>query len=657
MIAEDGARLSKRPCSRKTGTDPSALVPRSACVSPCFPVWAAICVGLCAVSAFAYQEAPMLQALVENGELPPVEERLPKNPVVVEPVNELGVYGGTWRRLTLGARDIQLDTRMGYEPIVRWDRSGKKVAPGLAERWEVLDEGRTYIFHLREGLKWSDGHPLTSEDFVFICRDVYFNKELYPIPPDYLMAGGKPPEVTAPDPYTVVYHFAAPYGTFLEMMAYRGNHVLAPKHYLKQFHATYTPMEELERRVEALELDMWRQLYGRMANENENPDLPSWKPFKIVIPPPASRMIAERNPYYWKVDPAGNQLPYIDRIAYTDVQNNEIVTIKALAGEVDFQARRIDASNYPLFMENREKGQYRVLADYFPDSIVLYVNQYSKDPELRPILQDRRFRIALSVAINREELIFLIYANMAVPSRGVASPFDPYYRAEYDQKYLEYDPERANALLDEVGLVRGRDGIRRLPSGHAFRQVLGVYPSETGTNMDLWQLVADYFREAGLDFVVKMDSVTLSVMQICNGNSDFWAYQIPGLHWIVDPRWYVPWNSASYYAPLYGRYVASGGKDRLGVKPPPEHQRIVEGYRAICSTIDETQKRQLAQGILGQWAEECYTIGLCRTMLLTIVSNRFKNVPENIIHSWQIKTPGYIGIEQFYIDDKEDLSE
>ena len=594
----------------------------------------------------------MLAERVARGELPPVKRRLPDKPVVVKPVRSIGRYGGTWRRISIGNRDIQLDSRMGYEPLVRWDRAARNVVPGLAAGWDIRDGGRTYVFRLREGLKWSDGHPFTSEDFLFFYEDILCNKELSPVFPSWLVIGDEPVKIAAPDPWTVVFRFAKPHGLFLEILAYRGNSIVAPKHYLRQFHARYSDETELVARARSRGFDMWRQLYWRQANWNENPDLPTWKPFKIVVPPPGTRMVAERNPYYWKVDPAGNQLPYIDRVAYMNAQNNEIVTIKAIAGEVDFQARRVDSTNYAVFMQNRKRGGYRVLRNPSPSTVCLFINQHSKDASIRGLLKDRRFRIALSLAVDRKELIFLMYSGMAVASRGVASPYDPYYLPEFDEKYLDYDPDRANALLDEAGLERGPDGMRRLPDGRPFRRILHVYPAEAGTSSDLWQLVADYFREVGLDFIVKVDAVYLSVMQICNGNSDFWAYSQTGVHWVLDPVWFVPWQSNSYFAPLYGRYRATGGKG--GVKPPPELQRLVDWYVELRSVVgDERRRLEIGHNILRQWAEECYVIGICRNDLLTIVSNRFKNVPDEIIHDWRVMTPGYIGIEQFYIDEAQ----
>jgi len=594
----------------------------------------------------------MLAELVRQGKLPPVEERLPDNPPVVEPVERIGKYGGTWRRLAITRTDSLMISRLGYEPLVRWDRSGRRVVPGIAESWEVKDGGRTYIFHLRKGMKWSDGHPFTSEDILFWYEDEVLNKELTPVKPTWLMPHAGDFEVLAPDELTVIFRFDIPNGLCPEFMAFRGHYIYQPKHYMKQFHIRYADPKVLERQAREAGLDFWHQLYRRKADLHENPDLPTIRPWKIKVGPPATRYIAERNPYYWKVDPEGNQLPYIDRISFTVVQNTEVLNLKAMSGEVDMQARYIDPSKYTLFMDpvNRKMGNYRVLVNDGDGPSCIFINQYSKNPELRPILQDRRFRIALSVAINRPELVELVYGGLATPSRAVSGPQDPYFLPEFNEKYIEYDPSLANRLLDEVGLRRGPDGMRRLPSGRKFRPALYCFPSHSGAGPDMLQLVVDYWREVGLDFTLNIEAATLSVMRASNGNTDFWAYQTEALHWEVDPLWYVPMSPWSYYAPLYGRYHATGG--RSGVKPSPEFQRLIDWYTEMSSVTDESRRLELGRRILRQWSEECYIIGLVLQKQLTIVSNRFKNCPDHIIHNWQLMTPGYIDVEQFYIDEE-----
>ena len=593
----------------------------------------------------------MLDALVKTGKLPPVGERLPNEPVVIQPIERVGRYGGTWKRIAISPYDSLMGSRLGYEPLVRWDRTGKKVVPGLARSWEIRDDGKTYVLQLRPGLKWSDGHPFTSEDVLFWYEDIACNKDLSPVFPSYLAPGGGKFTVTAPSRYVVEFRFDRPNGIFLELLCFRGHWLYSPKHYMKQFHVKHADPEELKSQAEALGLDLWHQLFLQKNNLHDNPDLPTVKPWKIKVPPPSTRLVAERNPYYWKVDPAGNQLPYIDRIAFTVMQNKEILNLKAMTGGVDMQARYIDTSKFTLFMENRQKGKYRVLADATPTSSCIYINQHSRDLRLRPLLQDRRFRIALSVATNRAEMIELLYSGLAEPTNAISSVHDPFYKPELRAPFIQYDPSLANRLLDEIGMTRGRDGMRRMPDGSRFRQILHCYPAETGTGTETWQLVVDYWREVGLDFVMKSDARVLSTLQVRNGNSDFWAYAIAGLHWIVDPGWYVPVRDGAYYAPMYGRYVARGG--RAGIPPSPEFQQLVDWYRKLAQTPDPAQKLELGQRILSQWAEECYIIGIVKEKALTIVSNRFHNFPDSMIHCYRLMAPGYLCPEQFYLDPSE----
>jgi peptide/nickel transport system substrate-binding protein len=629
--------------------------PRNRVRPALFPSLAAL-LALIALAAGApaaqgYQQAPMLDASVEDGTLPPVEQRLPPSPPVVEPVDRIGDYGGEWRRLAITVGDLQLHARLGYESLVVWDESGTKVVPGVAHAWEVRDEGRTYVFHLHRGIRWSDGAPFTARDIMFTFEDMFANEELFPTYPSFFTLDDIRLEVSAPDDYTIVFRSPRPYGIFLEMLAFRGINLFNPKHYLRQFHPAYTDAETLASLTEAENLDHWRQLFLRKASLSENPECPTIRPWRLRVGPPAMRWTCERNPYYWKVDPAGNQLPYIDRLSFAVVQNAEILNFKAMAGEVDFQTRGIDPANFALFMENRERGGYRVLRDANSQPTVIYVNPACDDPAVRYLYANPKFRAALSLALNREEIIAFMFTGLAVPSRGVASPFDPYYLEAFEDPYIEYDPERANALLDELGLERGRDGIRRLPNGEPFRRIMNVYGGQISGPPELWQLVASYWREVGLDIAVKLDSTNLSVMRVRGGETELWAYAAAGMHWVIDPIWYVPWNAASYFAPEYGLYRSSEGK--AGKKPPPEYQQLVDWYLEMRAELDPERKLALGRKILKQWSEQVYTIGILRSALVTIVSERFHNVPDEIIHDYRVMTPGYIRNEQFFISGEE----
>jgi len=305
--------------------------------------------------------------------------------------------------------------------------------------------------------------------------------------------------------------------------------------------------------------------------------------------------------------------------------------------------------NYTLFMENREKGNYTVQKWDSPGALVVHVNQWSKDPRMREVLQDRRFRIALSVALDRDAINEFMYAGLGKKTRCIASPYDPYFVPEFDEKYVEYEPEKANALLDSMGLKRGKAGWRTFADGIKMELVLHCYPSEQGTSADFWQLVVDYWQEVGLDFILKVDARNLSVLQVTNGNSDFFGYQTIGIHWVVNPEWYVPMAHTTYWAPLIGKYYMTQGKS--GVKPPPGIQRLVDLYEEMKSVVgDEKRSMELGHEILRHHSEECYWIGILRVPQPAILKNNFKNVPNNVIYDWRIFTPDYLGIEQFYIE-------
>jgi peptide/nickel transport system substrate-binding protein len=428
---------------------------------------------------------------------------------------------------------------------------------------------------------------------------------------------------------------------------------------MSQFHPDFTDATQLKTDARAKGFVDWTAYFSDMGNLEKNPDCPTINAFICAVAFPEPRCLAVRNPYYWKVDPDGNQLPYIDQISYTTVFDSNVLNMKAMDGEIDFQTRHIDAGYYTLFMESRDKAaasenRYRVHIEQSTGVVAVYVNQHSRDDTLRPLLKDPRLRIALSVAINREELIDMCYSGLAEPNNGVATPFDPFYVEGLDKQNIQYDPQLANQLLDEMGLMRDEPGgLRRLPNGEPFHQILHVYPSEAGDTGDMWLLISEYWREIGLRFVVKHEDGTLSGMQVRNGNSDFWAYASAGMHWELDGLWLVPLSQSSYYAPLYGRYYQSNG--RAGVKPPPEHQILVDWYHELKGTPSYAHRTELAQRILRYWADKCYLIGICRKPEVFIISERFRNVPDRIIQDYTLMAPGYIGIEQFWIDQTDDL--
>jgi peptide/nickel transport system substrate-binding protein len=600
----------------------------------------------------------MLRQLVAAGQLPPVEQRLPEEPAMVEPLHEVGEYGGTWRRLAIYPDDTLADMmtyRLGYEPLVRWDRNGIHPVPGVAKAWQVEEGGKRYVLQLRKGIKWSDGYPFTSEDILFWFEDLQgqLGLSLEPLAPKDTKLS-----VSAPSPYVVIFEFDKPNGIFPEKLCYQGHLIYQPKHYLKQFHVKYANPQKLEKMMVEGGYHHWTQLYLDKCDLNSNSECPTIRPWRIKVGPPAMTYIAERNPYYWKVDTAGNQLPYIDRISFRVVDSSEVLNLIACTGGVDMQSRHLDPGKYTLFMspENRKRGgivRYRVLADPGPGNCVgVMLNLSTQNERLRPYISDRRFRIALSVAVNRKEVIELITGGLGDPSNGVGFPADPYFVAGMDQHNIQYDPNLANRLLDEVGLRRGPDGMRRYPDGKPFREILYCVTAGTAGELELEQLVAEQWHDAGLKFIIKSEPTQMSRMRASNGDSDFICAGQAGLHWILQPSLYVPLEDLAYFAPQYGRYVQTEGKS--GFPPTAEFRRLIDWYYELVHTLDPQRKLELGRNILWQWSHDCYMIGIFRQYAMVIASNQFRNLPDHMLTGdWRIQFPGYLQPEQFYLESKQ----
>src|SRR5919108_3258840 len=355
----------------------------------------------------SFKEAPQLAALVKAGKLPPVKERLGDDPLVVKPLHEIGKYGGIWRRGFTGPADFWngLHSVSGPDHILFWDYTGYKAVPNIAKGWELSDGGRTTTIFLRWGMKWSDGHPFTADDFVFWYEDIYQNKELVPTPTLFMTINGKPGEVEKVDTYTVRFKFPDPYPVFPEMLAgatpIGGGHSLrgregmggyAPAHYLKQFHPKYASKEELDKKLKEAKFDKWWLLFLDRNSWHLNPELPVVTPWKTVTPANTSVWTLERNPYSIWVDTQGNQLPYIDKAVFTLAENEEVLNLRAIAGEYDNQLFHLSILKLPVFLENEQRGKYKVSlhpGDYGGDLIIKFNMTYDKDPEIAKWFHNR----------------------------------------------------------------------------------------------------------------------------------------------------------------------------------------------------------------------------------------------------------------------------
>jgi len=600
-----------------------------------------------AAAAADAKEAPALAQLVAQGKLPKLEERLPKKPVVVKPADRIGTYGGSWRMGLRGKSDTQLLTRtVGYENAVRWATDYKSVEPGFLERWEVSADAKSYTFYIREGLKWSDGHPVTADDMLFWGNDVLVAKELTPTIASFFQPSGQVVKVSKIDTYTVRLDFAAPYGLFIQRITHPSAEMIRPAHYLKQFVPKYNK-EFVEQEVKRRGLPDVTALWSWVSSPWENPELPVLNAW-VVKQGLSSGQTAlfERNPYYWKVDPQGHQLPYLDRVVVNIVEDDNALVLKALNGEIDWQERNLATpANKAVFVDGMQRGNYSLTELTLENDNVasIHVNMAHKDPEMRKIFQDKRFRVALSHAINRQEIISTLFLGQGEPWQNAPLANSPFYDAEWAKQYTEYDVAKANQLLDEMGLTaRDSRGMRLRLDGKPFLIVFDV--SNTGINgvnfVDLVEMVSKSWKAVGVDVLVKPMDRSLLMSRKAGNDHDagIWSGGM-GIDTTVYPLYHMPYTIDSIFAIPWANWISTKGKS--GDEPPAIIKQQAEIYWELEKTTDRVKQIEREKELLKISKEQFYTIGIS-TMApsYAIRRNDFFNVPNKMVLSFIYPTPG-----------------
>jgi peptide/nickel transport system substrate-binding protein len=597
-----------------------------------------------------YSEAPMLAAQVERGELPPVEERLPVDPMIVEPIEEIGVYGGTWLLLAEGQPRITDVAEFTDVGLLMWSLDQTEPMPGIAAGWEVSEDGREVTVTLREGLKWSDGHPFTTEDILFWYEDIAMHSELMPVRPAFLRtASGSYGIIEVVDDITFKVVFEEPHGLFITLLT-KEVLTFAPKHYLSQFHTGYATEAELQQHISEAGVNTWLDLFWLKAafgtggtQGMANPDLPSMFPWIPTIEPPAERFIFVRNPYFWAVDTAGNQLPYIDQVDMRIV-DPEVMNLRITAGEPNFQVSRPQSfQNMALYIQYAEENDYRILqwGDLQVSEAGIWVNQNTPDPVDREIYQDVRFRIALSLGINRDRINQTLYLGMGRPTQatiGVAK----YMREEYLSAYTEYDPERANQLLDEIGLTeRDSEGFRLKPDGTRLAPVIEV-PSPRLGMIDNLTIIKEDYTALGIDLIVRPIDQTLWTTRRDNGEMQFsgWPVAKP-----ETDTGLVPGAPSRDWAPLWGLWYLTNGQQG---EEPPQHIKDLQGlWTEILVTTDPEQQDALFHQILQAQADNLWVIGVVGPVPKPIiVKTWFRNIKDYCI--WSFHHGHFIGCTAVY---------
>ena len=620
-----------------------------------------------------FQEAPALADLVQQGKLPPVAERIGSDPLVIEPVREIGKYGGIWRRGFSGPADFWNGYRCcGHDKILFWDYTGNVIVPNVAKGWEISEGGRVITIHLRRGMKWSDGHPFTADDFMFWYEDIYQNEELVPTKAPILSIDDQPGKMEKVDDSTIRFVFAEPYYVFLDMLAgvtvlgghsFGGRNLVggfAPKHYLQQFHPRYVGQEAVDRLVEAAGYDNWASFMRYVNDWSLNPDLPTVTAWQTTSPINTPTWVLERNPYFYMVDTAGNQLPYIDKVVLTLAENLEVLNLRAIAGEYDFQARHIDISKLPVFLDNQGRGDYTVSLD--PADIgcdaCLFVNQtYDADPEIAIWLQNRDFRIALSHGIDREQLNEAFWLGIGTPGSQVLAESSPYNPGpEYRSMHSTYDPQRANEMLDALGLTRrDNQGYRLRTDGEGrLRLEMTTVGGHFLQFTQIAEMIAEHWGKIGIQAVVNEVERSLAITRVGANELQIHLWQNDGTeHFFASPWHIFPLSQSGLggpnIGPLWGQWLRTNGAQ--GREPTAPMKKLMalwqQGFGVPEAERIEIGKEMWRVAVEQQWA--IGTVGLSPAVMgVRIVSNRLGNSPDRLYNSTDGMTPAPSRPETFF---------
>jgi peptide/nickel transport system substrate-binding protein len=610
-----------------------------------------------------FKEAPQLAELVKAGKLPPVAERIGQAPLVIKPVHEIGKYGGIWRRGFTGPADFANGYRCcsGTDHILFWDYAGETVVPNIAKGWETGDGGRTLTLHLRPGMKWSDGHPFTADDFVFWFDDMYQNKELVPTPSNTMMSNGKPGELAKVDTYTVMFRFPEPYYLLPEVLAgtthlggqaWQGLYGMggfAPAHYLQQFHPRYVSREELDKKVREAKSDSWVRLFLFKNDWALNPELPVVTPWKTATPINTPTWVLERNPFSIWIDIEGNQLPYIDKVVMTLAENLEVLNLRAIAGEYDLQERHVDLGKLPVFLENQQRGGYKVSldpADYGGDMIIKFNLSYEADPEIARWMNTADFRRALSLGIDRDQINETFWLGTGTPSSVVPADHNKYNPGpEYRRLWATHDPDKANAMLDRLGLdKRDAEGYRLRTDGKGrLRLEITTIGGQFLQFTPISEMIREQWRKIGIELTVQEVERSLAIKRAAANEQQLSAWNNDGSeHLFTFPRHVFPYEIADLATsgPHYARWFQSAGAQ--GKEPPPRMRELMDKFNRAFS-VPEEERVRLGKEIWKIAAEEVYIIGVigmgAASMGVRLAKVDLGNVPSRQYNSPDVLTP------------------
>ncbi|HEX2906558.1 MAG TPA: ABC transporter substrate-binding protein [Phototrophicaceae bacterium] len=627
-----------------------------------------------------YKEAPMLAELVAAGSLPSVDQRLPVNPRVITPFAEVGEYGGTWHRAFKGLSDRWGPVKLSEEGAIQWDApdadTTNLVANYISE-WSQNDNATEYTFKLREGLKWSDGAPFTTEDVQF-WYDKMFVTNLF-TRPDTLNVGLGGDEANLMkldviDELTWKVTFAVPnpllpirMGTNTSGLV-AGPTMAAPKHYLEKYLGDADTADQalIDAAMQANGVATWQELWYEQAPGDgrgpisfffRNPELPIINPWRAINTPLDDPWVMERNPYYHAVDTEGNQLPYIDKVSHALFEDTQTLNLWVAQGLIDMQSRHISSIDFTFFKENEDAGDYHVVTWRSASTNAFHPNISHPDPEKAALFDTAEFREALSIAINRQELNDLVYNGLLKPRQASPVSGSPQYMPEFESKWIEYDPDRANQLLDGLGFTeRDADGYR-MKDGKTLGFTITYTEALGSMNPDEVGVVSSYWEAIGIKVSQEVLERSLLEERDQAGDIEVGVWYVDRSSVVMaDPRRYLGTISDGPWASRYANYMASmvygdGTTTTTVAEPPADHpiRRLHELWDLIQKEPDEAKRNAMMTELLSIHVEHPYMIGTVgEDPTPIIVKNNMFNVGSGFISDDSLRNEGIARPKQFF---------
>ncbi|WP_417823320.1 ABC transporter substrate-binding protein [Thalassospira lucentensis] len=624
-----------------------------------FGVLAVMLIDLPKSDAADFGEAPMLETQVKDGTLPPVDQRLPTTPMIVTPNDKVGVYGGTWKMAQRDQRDHALLIRnIGYEPLLRWTPQWTTTVPNVALSFQPSSDATEFFFRMRPGMRWSDGAPFGVDDIIFWYEDILNNPAFAENVPEWLNSDGNPVTVDKIDETTVAFRFSIPYGLFPTALARPEGvePVSYPAHFLKPLLPKYNANADEEARAQGFA--GWKERFiavfgapGTIDDPSrwQNPDVPTLNAWVLTgIYGEDDPLIAKRNPFYWKIDPTGRQLPYIDQVSFTLVSSKSAAGDAAIAGQVNMQERHVSTRADEVLAANDDLLPFTLIESDM-NALTLSLNLNDKDAVLRKIFQNKNFRIALSHAIDREAIIRR-FAPGALPHQAAPRPESPLYHTVLARQFINHDFELATDYLAKANLTQKDDeGFLLRPDG---KRLSFMIDTEGSDRFDMLNAVIQYWRDIGIDVTARnlARDVFVANRQNNNHHASAWGGD-GGLDAMVIPINYLPVSAeSSWFATGWSNWHANPESPNA-ITPPEAVQKQLALYDQLKATANAEKQAQLMRDILDISVDQFYVMGIALPLNRKgVVAKNFHNVPKIMPAAWSYATPAPTNPSQYYID-------